>query len=77
MDVGYAKLLSNNKNIEISEIESTNSQSKINTVSNLRRATDNNVNVMIDYNTLEQYFSQWYSIEFNLLSDKKGVFNIY
>jgi len=77
MDVGYAKLLSNNNNIQINEIESTNLQSKINTVSSLRMETDNNINVVIDYNTLEQYFIQWYSIKFNLLSDKKGVFNIY
>ena len=77
MDVGYAKLLSNNNNIQINEIESTNLQSKLNTVNSLRRESDNNVNVVIDYNTLEQYFNQWYSIKFNLLSDKKGVFNIY
>lgn len=77
MAVGYAKLLSNNKNIQINGIESIDSHSKINTVSSLRRATDNNVNVVIDYNTLEQYFSQWYNIKFDLISDKKGVFNIY
>lgn len=77
MDVGYAKLLSNNKNIQINEIKSTNSQIKINNLSSLMRTTDNNVNVAIEYNTLEQYFSQWYSIKFNLISDKKGAFNIY
>lgn len=77
MKVGSAKLLSNNKNIQINGIEETDSHSKINTVSSLRRATDNNADVVIDYNTLEQYFSQWYSVKFNLISDKKGVFNIY
>lgn len=77
MTVGYAKLLLNNKNIQINGIESIDSHSKINTVSSLRRATDNNVNVVIDYNTLEQYFSQWYNIKFDLISDKKGIFNIY
>lgn len=77
MAVGYAKLLANNKNIKINRIKSTDSHSKINTVSSLRRATDNNVNVVVDYNTLEQYFSQWYSVKFNLISDKKGIFNTF
>lgn len=77
MAVGYAKLLSNSKNIQINNIKNTDSQSKINTVSGLRRSKDNNANVEIDYNILEQYFSQWYNIKFNLVSDKKGVFNIY
>lgn len=77
MAVGYAKLFLNNKNIKINSIKSVDAKSKINSVSSLKRAKDNNVNVAIDYNSLEQNFTQWYSVKFNLTSDKEGEFIIY
>jgi hypothetical protein len=76
MAVGYAKLFLNNKNIKINSIKSVNTESKINSISSLKRAKDNNANVAINYNSLEQYFTNWYCIEFNLISDKEGEFII-
>ncbi|QAA33657.1 hypothetical protein C1I91_19575 [Clostridium manihotivorum] len=76
IDVGYAKLLLDNKNIKITNIRSEDPKININSISDLKRFKDNNADILIQYNTLQQYFTQWYNIKFNLTSDKEGVFSI-
>lgn len=71
MPVGYAKALLNSKNIKI---ENASSPHKTYSISSLKKEADNNIDVTMNYKILNQYFTEWYNIKFQLLSDKKGVF---
>lgn len=76
MAVGFVKNLLKNENIKINKITAVDSYSKINSINDLRRTKNNNLMVTVEYSTLEQYFSQWYSIKFRLTSKNEGVFSV-
>lgn len=77
MDVGYAKLLLQDANIQINSISSMDSDSNIKTIKDLEGFKDNSKVVFIDYYNLNNYFSAWYQIKFELDSKDKGIFTIF
>ncbi|WP_040211084.1 hypothetical protein [Clostridium polynesiense] len=69
----YTKFLSENKNIKINRVDNINSLYKIKSLKSLQ-GTDGDNRVLVDYNTLEQCFSQWFNVTFKLNSKTEGEF---
>lgn len=77
MEIGYAKLLIDDSNIRINSISSIDDSLNINTYKDLERFKDNSKIVSLNFTNLNNYFSAWYQIKFDLNSKDKGTFTVF
>lgn len=76
MDIGCGKLLLQNTNIKINQVNPINSSSNVNSVKRLKKAKNDYEKIVLNYNTEGFSFDQWLNIEFKVVSDKEGVFYV-
>lgn len=77
MEIGYAKLLIDNKNIRINSISSIDDDLNIDTIKEVKKFKDNSKILLLNFTNLDNYFSIWYRIKFELNSKDKGTFTVF
>lgn len=76
MEVGYAKLLLENENVVVNEINSY-SNFNINSKKDLKKIKDNSELIIVNYNNLENNYKSWYRITFEITPEGQGIFKAF